>query len=257
MTVRLRNVSFMYPAGESLALRDVSLEFAPGEVVLVTGRLGSGRSALLLVMAGLAPRVTGGRLDGVVERNGYCGLVRATPTTQLSGVAYSVRNEIAFGPANLGWPRDRIIAAVERELDRIDLRHLADRDPRTLSGGELQRVVLAGVLAMDPSVLLLDEPAAELDPVGAERVYALLQDLAKERVVVVASTDVDSTAPIADRAIVLEEGTVAADGRPSVVLGAERWVASRMSSTVAEIERLAGCRAPFSVTVDNAARRFA
>lgn len=270
MSVRLEDVAYRYPAGVEPALRSVTLECRPGELTLVSGRLGAGTSTLLLVMAGLAPRLAGGERSGVVELLGHdpatavgreallgrVGLLFSTPWTQLSGMAYTVRDEVAFGPANLGWSRERIRAAVTRELERFEVAHLAGRDPRTLSGGELQRVMLAGVLAMEPDVLLLDEPAAELDPPNAERVYALLPALAVERTVVLGSSDVDRAVSIADRVVLLEDGRVAADGVPHEVLSEERWTASRMSTTVAEVVCQAGCAAPFPLTVDEAVRRF-
>lgn len=270
MSVDLSQVTYRYPSGDEPALRDVTLSFRPGNVTLITGRLGAGASTLLLAISGLAPRLTGGVRDGSVavlgedpatpagrERlAGRVGLLFSTPWTQLSGMAHSVEREIGFGPANLGWPRDRIRASVERELARLSLGHLAQRDPRTLSGGELQRVMLAGVLAMDPAVLLLDEPAAELDPPNAARVYDLLPGLAVERVVILATMDVDRAVEAAHRVVVLEEGTVAADGEPRAILGEERWVASHMSTTVAEIARLAGCPGPYPVMPEDAERRF-
>lgn len=257
MSLELRGVTFTHPSADEAALRDVSLACAPGGVTLVTGRLGAGASTLLLVASGLAPRVTGGELEGTVRVEGRAGLLRSKPWTQLSGMAYSVWTEVGFGPANLGWPRDRIGQCVDRELDRLRLTHLADRDPRTLSGGELQRVMLAGILAMEPEVLLLDEPAGELDPVAAGELYSLLPALARSRTVVIATADVDRAVEAAARVVVLEDGTVAADGTPQEVLAEERWVASRMSTTVAEVVRLAGCRAPYPVTLDDAVRRFA
>ena len=108
----LSGVSFWYPAAERAALTDVSLAVAPGEVVALVGGVGAGASTLLLAAAGLAPRVVGGRLTGNVERTVASAIVLPTPWTQVSGMAFTVRDEVAFGPANLGWPIERIWPAV-------------------------------------------------------------------------------------------------------------------------------------------------
>jgi len=154
----LEHVSFWYPATDTPALADVSLEVAGGEVVALVGAVGAGASTLLLVAADLAPRVVGGRLEGAVDFRGRGngeggrGIVLPTPWTQVSGMAFTVWDEVAFGPANLGWPREQITRHVDRALARLDIAALRDREPATLSGGELQRVIIAGILAMDPAL---------------------------------------------------------------------------------------------------------
>src|SRR5205814_7699201 len=106
----LDDVTFWYPATANPALENVSLDVAPGDIVALVGRGGAGASTLLLIAAGLAPRVTGGRPRGSVTRGARAGIVLPTPWTQLSGMAFTVWDEVAFGPANLGWP--------EHEIDR-------------------------------------------------------------------------------------------------------------------------------------------
>lgn len=270
MTVALDGVGFRYAAAGGDALCDVTLTFRQGEVALVTGRLGAGASTLLLVIAGLAPRVVGGARVGAVRTLGHdpasaearvalagrVGVLLSTPWTQLSGMAFTVRDEVAFGPANLGWPRARIRDAVDRALDLLEVAPLAARDPHTLSGGELQRVILAGIVAMAPELYLLDEPALELDPESARALYRLLPDLAARGSVIVASTDVNRAVDAADRVVLLDGGRVVADDAPPAVLGAERWVAHGVSATVAEIARRAGCAAPYPVTVHAAVTRL-
>lgn len=269
MSIVLENVSFRYPAGDRAALSSVSLRFDPGVPTLVTGRLGAGASTLLLVAAGLAPAVTGGARDGMVRvldtdpatpagraaLAGRIGILFSSPWTQLSGMAFTVWDEVAFAPANLGWPRPRIQQAVDGMLERLRLAHLAHRDPTTLSGGELQRAMLAATLVTEPDVLLLDEPAAELDPESAAQLYDLVPAVAQGRVLVIASVDVDRLVPLARRVVVLEDGTVAADGPPAL-LGSERWTAARMSTTVAEVARRAGAAAPYPLTVTAAVERW-
>src|SRR5207248_2900671 len=192
-SLTLEGVSFWYPATDSPALRNVSLRVARGEIVALVGALGAGASTLLLVAADLAPRVTGGRLTGSAARHDRSGIVLPTPWTQASGMAFSVWDEVAFGPANLGWPTHEIARQVDRALEQLELAPLASRDPVTLSGGELQRVIIAAILAMDPGLVLLDEPAAELDSDGARTLWRLIRLLAKEgKAVLLATSTLDA-----------------------------------------------------------------
>lgn len=270
MSIELEQVSFTYPSGAAPVLRRIGAEFAVGQVTLVTGALGSGCSTLLLTMAGLAPHTTGGLREGRVSVLGHdpateeghkalagrVGVLLPMPWTQLSGMAFTVREEVAFGPANLGWPRARITDAVEAALHLLDVEHLAQRDPRTLSGGELQRVMFAAVVSVQPDVLLLDEPAQELDPLAAREVYALLPALAQRHTVVVATTDLDRAVSVSDRVLVMDRGYLASDGLPSDVLSTLPVVQSGASTTAATIAYRADCPAPFPVTVDDLAVRY-
>ena len=218
--VRLRQLTFTYAGAAEPALREVSLEVGAGEVVALAGPAGSGTTTLLLVAGAFAPRVIAGTLTG--ERQSDCeraGIVFATPWTQLTGLCHTVRAEVAFGPASLGWPRERVLALAERAMHDLGVTHLAYRDPATLSGGELQRVVVAAALALEPDLLLLDDPAAELDPAAADALYALLREVARGGVaVLVATPDVERAAKVATRALRLEAGRVVAQGAPREVL---------------------------------------
>ena len=253
-------VTYRYPATLTPALADVTLTVERGEVVGVIGNTGAGASTLLLVAADLVPRVLGGALTGTVTRAGRCALLLPTPWTQASGMAFTVQDEVAFGPANLGWPRERIGAAVHRALERVDAVHLEMRDPATLSGGELQRVILAGILAMQPEVLLLDEPTAELDPGGALLVWRLVRELAAEgAAVVVATSDLDALPDAADRVVWLAGGRVRAVGESRVVLADEAlWSDAEGgpgSTAVAGVWRRAGLAGPPPLTVQEALER--
>jgi len=271
MSVRLAGVSYRYPGADAAAVRDVSLTFEPGSVTLVTGRSGDGCSTLLLTIAGLAPHLTAGERTGEVSTLGVdpasedgrrvlagrVGVLLPTPWHQLSGMAYTVRDEVAFGPANLGWDREEIRAHVHEAMSVAGVSHLAGRDPRTLSGGELQRVMFAGVMAMAPDLYLLDEPAAELDPQAAGDLYALLPTLALERVVIVASTDVDRLAGVVNRVVALERGAVVADGSPSEVLGTPAAVDRRTAPMVALLAHLVSPASAYPVTIPEAVARLA
>jgi energy-coupling factor transport system ATP-binding protein len=265
----LERVSFWYPATDRPALRAVSLELAAGEVVALVGRVGAGASTLLLVAADLAPRVVGGKLEGRVEfrgreqgeesreqGGGRRGIVLPTPWTQLSGMAFTVWDEVAFGPANLGWARERIARAVDRSLATLDIGALAARDPTTLSGGELQRVIIAGVVAMEPDLVLLDEPTAELDPEGTRLVWRLVRTLAGEGCsVVVATSELDTLPDVADRVVWLEDGAVRRIGAPGL-LADQQLCQAGLATAVAAAWRAAGLAAPYPLTVAEAVRRW-
>jgi energy-coupling factor transporter ATP-binding protein EcfA2 len=218
--VRFAGCSYRYPGSEGPALADLSLEVDRGEVVLVTGELGSGASTLLLVAGGYAPRLLGGTLTGVFESAAVRpAVVFARPWTQLTGLYQTVRGEVGFGPASYGWPRERVLARIGEALLQVGAAGLAGRDPATLSGGELQRVVIAGALAMEPDLLLLDDPTAELDPAGADAFCALLPRLAAGgAAVLVATPDIGRAGRVASRVVRLRAGRVVADGLPGAVL---------------------------------------
>lgn len=258
MTVlALDRVSFWYPASDRPALRAVSLRVGRGEIVALVGNVGAGCSTLLSVAAGLAPRVTGGRLEGTVTfagsdtTGGGRVLLLPAPWTQLSGMGATVRDEVAFGPANLGWPLGRIRAAAERAMAAAAVTHLVGRDPLTLSGGELQRVMLAGVLAMEPALLLLDEPTAELDGEGAAGLWSLVRDeAARGAAVIVATSDLDVLPAVAHRVVWLGAGAVRADDTPAAVFGGDAiWRDGPGGPAVAEVWRAAGLAPPWPVSL--------
>ena len=240
--VALAAVTFTYPGAARPALTEVSLEIAAGEIALVSGPAGAGASTLLLVATGLAPRLVGGTLTGsrtIAARR--CGIVFARPWTQLTGLCSTVRDEVAFGPAAAGRPLPEVVAAATSALGRLGIAHLAERDPAHLSGGELQRVVVAAALAQGPELLALDDPAAELDPAAADALYAALPSLAADgTAVLLATPDVERAARVATRAVALETGAVVADGRPADVLPV---------TEVGALARAAGCSAPYPLDV--------
>lgn len=248
--VTLERVTFAYPGADRPALVDVSLALERGEVVVVAGATGAGASTLLLVATGFAPRVVGGTLAGWREITArHCGVVFSRPWTQLTGLCSTVRDEVAFGPASYGLPRETVLAAAERAMTRLGVTHLAARNPARLSGGELQRVVVAAALAMAPDVLALDDPAAELDPEAADALYAALPEIAAAgTAMLVATPDLGRAARVATRAVLLEGGRVMAEGAPAAVLE---------DTEVAAIARAAGCPSPYPLDVAALVRRVA
>jgi energy-coupling factor transporter ATP-binding protein EcfA2 len=217
--VELSGTTFCYAGSKERALDGVTLAFEPGELVALAGPAGAGTSTLLLVTGGYAPRVVGGTIEGrrTIDAR-QPAIVFATPWTQLTGLCHTVFAEVAFGPASHGRPREAIRETVGRELERMRIAHLATRDPATLSGGELQRTIVAAALALEPDLLLLDDPGAELDPEAADHLYEELKTIAASGVtVVVATPDVERASVVATRGVMLEAGRVTHDGDPSVL----------------------------------------
>jgi energy-coupling factor transporter ATP-binding protein EcfA2 len=174
----IENLSFRYRDRQGAAIHNLSFDAKPGEVLLIAGASGCGKTTLIRCINGLIPRSYKGELSGRITVLGEevkdwplsrisqkIGTVLQDPERQILGT--KVLNEVAFGLENLGMPRAEIYQRVQAALDILEISHLSDRDTFTLSGGEKQKVALAGVVAMQPSILLLDEPLASLDPASA------------------------------------------------------------------------------------------
>jgi energy-coupling factor transport system ATP-binding protein len=211
-------------------LTDLTVRIAAGERVLLVGPSGSGKSTVLRAIAGLLLTADAGDLTGTVLVDGVApggaagsvGLVLQDPGSAV--VASSVWRDVAFGLENVGMPRDAMSAPIAAALDEVGLRHLAGSSPLTLSGGEQQRLALAGALAMSPRVLLLDEPTAMLDPRNAASVRQVVGDVVRARglTTVVVEHRWGPWLDLVDRVVVLgPEGDIVADGPPPIVL-AER-----------------------------------
>lgn len=236
MTLQLRGVGYRYPGMARPAILDVDLDLGPGEIVGLTGASESGKTTLCLVVSGLAPRVVGGRIRGTVALDGETvdtwpmhrlggriGIAFQNPTSQLSQVASTVFEEVAFGPMNLGVPRDEVVARTWAALAALRIEPLAERDPRRLSGGQQQLVAMAGLLAMRPAHLVLDEPTAQLDPAGTRLVAEAIERLAADGAsILVAEQKTDLLIAVASRAVVLEAGRIALAGPAGEVLADPR-----------------------------------
>jgi len=263
---------FTYPGAAAPALAQCTFAAEAGAITWLTGPLGAGTSTALLLAAGLAPRHTGGHRSGAVRTlgvdpaepgapailGGRVALVLSSPAAQLSGIAETVAQEVAFAPANLGWPRERIHSAVDRAMEALGIAHLAARDPSTLSGGEMQRVVLAAMLVLRPALWLLDEPTSALDSAGRALLHDILRsEAARGAAVVVASEDADGLYAVADRLVVLSGGCAVLDGAPQDLLrGDAVWDAGVGSTTIGTLARVAGVDAPRPLTVDEGVARW-
>ena len=213
------------------ALSDVSFQVKRGERVALLGANGSGKSTLLRLLAGLAFPERGqiyffGRElteqqfadeQFFLDFRRRLGIVFQNPDAQLFNAR--VYDEVAFGPLQLGWPKDQIRDRIEEALSRMGVAHLRDRAPHRLSGGEKKRVALASVLVSEPEVLLLDEPTAALDPSSQTQMVDLLSSWrGSVRTIVTATHDLDALETISDRCCVLHNGKVAAVADPLTIL---------------------------------------
>lgn len=229
MSIRIENLTYTYSEGsafQSTAIRDVSVTIEDGEFLCVVGHTGSGKSTLVQHLNGLLKPSSGRILIDGEDLNGEnvnkrairqkVGLVFQYPEYQL--FEETVAKDIAFGPKNQGLSADEIDARVRRAMAHVQLDYAkyAERSPFELSGGQMRRVAIAGVLAMEPSVLILDEPTAGLDPRGRDRILGMIQDLHAEghTTVIMVSHSMDDVARLATRVLVMSKGQLVACDTP-------------------------------------------
>ena len=254
---RLSRVRLNY--GNMAALDGVDLAIRQGERVCILGANGSGKSTLSQVLCGLlgpdegSVELVGRHVcdDGALDLDAYrlarreLGLVFQNPDDQI--VTSVVADDVAFGPENLGLPREEIAARVDRELRRVALQDFAEKDPARLSGGQRQRVCIAGALALEPRLLVLDEPSASLDVRGREAILRVMGRLQAAGATLVHVTHFMDEALLASRVVVMSHGKIALDGTPNEVfceknaqvieeLGLELPFEMRLARAVAAVE---------------------
>ena len=258
--IELRNLTVGYD--DRVVLEDVDLTVADGELVLVAGRTGVGKSTLLGVFNGLVPAFTGGRLTGDVLVDGT-SVLHLPPRDRVETVGYVgqdpaagfvtdvVEEELAYGMEQLGLPATTMRRRVEETLDLLGIASLRRRNLRTLSGGEQQRVAIGSVLTMHPRVLVLDEPTSALDPTAAEDVLATLTRLVHDvgLSVVIAEHRLERVVPYADQLVLLTGDGGALVGEPATLLRD-----ATVAPPLVELGRRAGWD-PLPLTVRDARRR--
>lgn len=233
--IETKGLMYTYPSGTKRALEDVSITIERGEFVVLTGPSGCGKTTLCRCFNGLVPHFYGGKLEGDVLVTGlnvhehsiyelarHVGLVFQNPENQL--FALSVEKDVAFGLENLGVPRDEMKKRVDWALQTTDIEDLRERAPHELSGGQQQRVAIASVLAMQPNVMVLDEPTSFLDPLSAQRIFEVINELNKNLgiTVVLVEHRLDLAARYADHVIIMDEGRVMLDGKPREIFKLEK-----------------------------------
>lgn len=225
------NFSFRYEETDAWALRDVSLELQPGEILLVLGPSGCGKSTLGLALNGVVPELLKGDVEGSVTVAGlstndakvsqlatHVGIVFQDPEVQL--FALTVEDEIAMSLESYGVPREEMRERVTWAMDVCGLSGMELHAPAKLSGGQKQRVAIAAVLAREPEVLVFDDPTGNLDPVGSRSVYETIRSICDERrrTIVLVEHDLGPVIDLVDRVLILDKGQVLAEGRPRDIL---------------------------------------
>lgn len=216
----VENLKYKYPLTGKLALNDISFEVEKGEFIGIIGQNLSGKSTLCQALVGLVPHfykgAYGGKVivDGLnIEQSGISdistkvGIVFQNPFTQVTGSKLTVYEEIAFGLENMGIPRDEMKERIEYSLRLLDVYKFKSRNPFDLSGGQMQRMAIASIIAMKPEIIILDEPTSQLDPQGSEEVFKAVQSLSsKGMTVIMVEHKMEKIAKYSDRVMLLNDG---------------------------------------------------
>ncbi len=222
-----KNIEYKYPDGTK-ALNGVNFKANKGEMVALLGPNGAGKSTLFLHFNGILKPSSGQILikgnpikynsKGLLEVRKTVGIVFQNSDDQL--FAPTVMQDVAFGPLNLGLSEEEVKKRVKESLKAVGMEGFENKPPHYLSGGQKKRVAIAGILAMEPEVIVLDEPTAGLDPLGASQIMKLLYELNKKGITIIISThDVDLVPIYADRVYIMSKGQIIKEGKPNEVFG--------------------------------------
>ena len=229
---KIENVNYKYPLEDKQALKNINIEIKKGEFWAVIGKNGSGKTTFCNMLRRFVPDFYKGELTGKItledkELKDYSqkelvqkiGFVFQNPFTQISGVKDTVFEEIAYGLENLGLDKEEIISRVEKILKLLEIEKLRDRNPYDLSGGQKQRVALASIIAMDPDILVIDEPTSQLDPKGTEDIFKIINLMANEgKTIILVEHKLELIAEYAENILVLDEGEIILSGKAEEVL---------------------------------------
>ena len=229
---KLEDISYKYPLTEENILKNITIGIEKGEFWAVIGKNGSGKTTLCNVLRRFAPDFYKGELTGRIilenkELKDYTvkeivqkiGFVFQNPFTQISGVKETVFEEIAFGLENLGLEANYIKNKVEETLELLHIKELRHKNPYELSGGQGQKVALASIIAMEPEILIIDEPTSQLDPQGTEEIFKIINMLAeKGKTIILVEHKIELIGEYAEKVIVLDEGEVILKGDTKDVL---------------------------------------
>ena len=233
--IETNNLTYSYPNAKKPSIQNVSITINKGDFVILTGPSGCGKTTLCRCFNGLIPHFYNGTLDGKITVAGldvsehqihelarHVGLVFQNPENQL--FALSVEKDVAFGLENFAMPREEMRKRVEWALQKTGITELKERPPHELSGGQQQRVAISSVLAMQPDIIVLDEPTSFLDPLGAEKIFEVISQLNKELgiTIILVEHRLDLAAKYANRVIVMNQGEVALSGTPREIFTSEK-----------------------------------
>lgn len=225
--IEIKDLSFTYKNSDVEVLKDVNLSIEEGKFTVIMGRTGAGKTTLAMLPNGIIPQLVEGTVKGTIIAAGKdsskyrvqtmareIGLVLQDPETQIFG--RTVDEDTAFGPRNYLVPRDEIKERIKSALNKVRLDGYEKRQTSQLSGGEKQRLAIAGILAMDPSIIILDEPTSELDPIGREEIYSTMVSLQKDqkKTVVAVEHSSQEISEKADSIVVLSDAHVVWQGSP-------------------------------------------
>lgn len=228
--IQFSGVKYRYPRTKKNVLKDINLNIRKGEFIAIVGKNGAGKTTLCKCINGIIPHSERGRLRGEIlvdnldiKRTSTAilaqkvGIVLEDPETQL--FTTKVMNEVAFGPENLNIPVDEILERVAWALKVVRLEGYEDRPPASLSGGQKQRLAIAAALAMKPEIIVLDEPTSQLDPLGTEEVFRVIQNLKKEygMTIIMVSHKVEEVIEFADKVCVLHNGSIKGFDKPGII----------------------------------------
>lgn len=226
--IEVKNLKYRYPHTDKLALDGINFSVEKGQFIGIVGENKAGKSTLCQAFAGLVPTMFRGAYGGTLFIDGLeaaktpiaelcqkVGLVFQNPFNQLSGAKDTVFEEVAFGLQNLGVPKDEMIKRVEENLKLLDIEAYRDRNPFDLSGGQTQRVAIASILAMKPSIIVLDEPTSQLDPQGSDEVFQVVERLSKTGItIIMVEHKMEKMAAYCDKILLLHEGKQVAFDTP-------------------------------------------
>ncbi len=229
---KLEDISYKYPLTEENILKNITIGIEKGEFWAVIGKNGSGKTTLCNVLRRFAPDFYKGELTGRIilenkELKDYTvkeivqkiGFVFQNPFTQISGVKETVFEEIAFGLENLGLEANYIKNKVQETLELLHIKELRHKNPYELSGGQGQKVALASIIAMEPEILIIDEPTSQLDPQGTEEIFKIINMLAeKGKTIILVEHKIELIGEYAEKVIVLDEGEIILKGDTKDVL---------------------------------------
>ena len=229
---KLEDISYKYPLEDREILKNINLDIKKGEFWAVIGKNGSGKTTLCNVLRRFIPDFYKGELKGKITLEGKelkdysakeivqkVGFVFQNPFTQISGVKETVFEEIAFGLENLALDAEYIRKIVEETLKLLHIEELKDKNPYELSGGQGQKVALASIIAMDPEIMVIDEPTSQLDPKGTEEIFEIIDILKKEgKTIILVEHKLELIAEYAEKVMVLDEGEMILSGNTEDVL---------------------------------------
>lgn len=230
--ITLKNVSYQYPLEEKEVVRNFTYCFEQGKVYGLIGENESGKTTLCNIIRGFIPELYRGKLKGEIlinnrkismfdsgELASVVGYSFQNPFVQISGVKDNVYEEIAYGMENIGVPREQMIKRVDELVKMFHLEELVDKNPYELSGGQKQRVALASMIALDPEVIIMDEPTSQLDPKSTEDIFEIVNILKKQgKTIILIEHKIDLVAEYCDSILLMYQGELVMHGEAKDVL---------------------------------------